>query len=106
MQKIGVNHEGSINLAKKLVRLASDGGGFNAVKPQKVISAETLASKNSPAYWDLLEEPTKSQFELFKKFDLFNNDDYLELAKLLSCTKYRFSINSFRSRRLLISYLI
>ena len=76
--EIGVNHEGSIDLAKKLVRLASDGGA-NAVKFQSY-KAETLASKNSPAYWDLSEEPTKSQFELFKKFDFFNNNDYLELA--------------------------
>ena len=41
--EIGVNHEGSINLAKKLVRLASDGGA-NAVKFQSYKS-ETLKLK-------------------------------------------------------------
>ena len=53
--------------------------GVNAVKFQSY-KAETIASKNSPAYWDLSEEPTTSQYELFKKFDKFGKEEYRQLA--------------------------
>ena len=40
-----------------------------------------MASKNSPAYWDTTKEPTKSQHELFQKYDQFEPDDYVALAE-------------------------
>jgi len=67
--EIGVNHEGSMDKAKLMIDQAKAGGAC-AVKFQSY-KAETLASKNSPAYWDLTKEPTASQFELFKKNDSF-----------------------------------
>jgi len=54
--------------------------GVHAVKFQ-TYKADTLASKNSPSYWDLTEEPTTSQFELFKKFDSFGEKEYSQLAQ-------------------------
>ena len=75
--EIGVNHEGSMNTAKRLVDEAKEGGA-HAVKFQSY-KAETLASKYSPAYWDTTKEPTKSQFELFKKHDSFWKDEMQEL---------------------------
>lgn len=42
--------------------------------------ADTIVSKNSPAYWDLTKEPTKTQHALFKKHDGFNEEDYRELC--------------------------
>ncbi|MGA1442451.1 MAG: N-acetylneuraminate synthase family protein, partial [Ilumatobacteraceae bacterium] len=54
--EIGVNHEGSLELAKSLVELAKEGGA-DAAKFQ-TYKAETLASRNSPAYWDTSKEPT------------------------------------------------
>ena len=48
--EVGVNHEGSMNRAIDLIDLAKEGGA-NAVKFQSY-KAETLASRNSPAYWD------------------------------------------------------
>jgi sialic acid synthase SpsE len=72
--EIGVNHEGDIERAKRLIELAAEGGA-NAVKFQ-TYKAEKLASKNSPAYWDTTQEPTLSQYELFKKYDSFNLSDY------------------------------
>lgn len=42
--------------------------------------ADTIVSKNSPAYWDLSKEPTRTQHELFKKHDGFNEEDYRELC--------------------------
>ena len=56
--------------AAKLMIDEAKSCGVDAVKFQSY-KAETIASKNSPAYWDLSEEPTTSQFELFKKFDKF-----------------------------------
>ena len=75
--EIGVNHEGSIDTAKYLIDLAKEGGA-DAVKFQ-TYKAENLASKNSPAYWDLAKERTTSQYELFKKYDVFNKSEYIEL---------------------------
>lgn len=42
--------------------------------------ADTIVSKNSPAYWDLTKEPTKTQHALFMKHDRFNKEDYKELC--------------------------
>lgn len=76
--EIGVNHEGNISLAKKLIRQVANSGA-NAAKFQ-TYKAETLASKNSPAYWDQTKEKTNSQYALFKKYDKFGYDEYKELA--------------------------
>ena len=65
--------------AAKLMIDEAKACGVDAVKFQSY-KAETIASRNSPAYWDLSEEPTTSQFELFKKFDKFGADEYRELA--------------------------
>lgn len=54
--------------------------GVDAVKFQSY-KAETIASQNSQAYWDLSEEPTTSQFELFKKFDKFGKEQYRQLSE-------------------------
>lgn len=64
--------------AKLMIKKAKE-CGINAVKFQSY-KANTIASKNSPAYWDLDEEPTISQFELFKKFDKFGKEEYKQLA--------------------------
>ncbi len=65
--------------AAKLMIDEAKACGVDAVKFQSY-KAETIASRNSPAYWDLSEEPTTSQFELFKKFDKFGAEEYRELA--------------------------
>ncbi len=77
--EIGVNHEGSMELAKRLVDEAKDGGA-DAVKFQSY-KAETLASKDSPSYWDTSKEPTTSQYKLFKKHDSFWIDEMRELKE-------------------------
>ena len=77
--EIGVNHEGSIEKARELISLAHYGGA-DAVKFQ-TYKAETLASRNSPSYWNLDKEPTTSQYELFKKYDQFGEKEYELLAE-------------------------
>ena len=32
-------------------------------------------------YWDLKKEKTKSQYKLFKKYDRFNEKDYIKLQE-------------------------
>jgi len=73
----GVNHEGSMEIAKRLVDEAKEGGA-DAIKFQ-TYRAETIASKDSPAYWDTSKEPTQSQYELFKKHDSFWKDEMWEI---------------------------
>lgn len=75
--EIGVNHEGSLSKAKELIDLAKEGGA-EAAKFQ-TYKANTLASVNSPAYWDLNKENTLSQHELFQKYDCFDEKEYIAL---------------------------
>ena len=76
--EIGVNHEGSLATAKQLIEFAHQGGA-HAAKFQSY-KANTLASKQSPAYWDTTKEATLSQHELFQKYDNFGAAEYIELA--------------------------
>jgi len=77
--EIGVNHEGSLEQAMKLIDLAKRGGA-DAAKFQSY-KAGTLASKHSPSYWDTSKEETRSQYELFQKYDRFGADEYAALAE-------------------------
>lgn len=77
--EIGVNHEGNLDLAKRLIDEAARGGA-HAAKFQSY-KAGLIASKNSPAYWDTSKEPTDSQYKLFQKYDAFGEKEYIELAE-------------------------
>ena len=52
--------------------------GVNCAKFQSY-KADTIASKNSPAYWDTAKEPTKTQYELFIKHVSFGEHEYQKL---------------------------
>ncbi len=54
--------------------------GINCAKFQSY-KANTIVSKNSPAYWDTSKEKTKTQYELFLKYDSFGKKEYEELCK-------------------------
>lgn len=75
-QKEGIS---PMEAAKIMIKEAAT-AGIHAVKFQSY-KANTLASKDSPYYWDIKEEPTRSQYELFQKFDSFGNEEYKELAR-------------------------
>jgi len=66
----GVNHNGSIELAKKLIDVASD-AGVDAVKFQ-TFKAENLVSKNAvkAEYQKETTDATESQFDMLKKLEL------------------------------------
>ena len=76
--EIGVNHEGDLGLAMTLIDLAKEGGA-DAAKFQSY-KAGRIASRDSPAYWDTTKEKTRSQFELFSKYDGFGPEQYAALA--------------------------
>lgn len=65
--------------AAKLYIDKAHSAGINCAKFQSY-KANTIASKNSPSYWDTSKEPTKSQYELFQKYDHFGEDEYQELC--------------------------
>lgn len=67
-----------LSAAKLMIEKAAK-AGIHAVKFQSY-KADTLASEDSPYYWDIMEEPIDSQYELFKKFDSFAFNEYKELA--------------------------
>lgn len=68
-----------LDAAKKMIAAAAEAGA-DAVKFQ-TYKAEKLASRYSPAYWDTTKEKTRSQYELFKKFDSFGESEFRELAQ-------------------------
>ena len=70
----GVNHGGDIKKAIELIEKAANAGA-DAIKFQSY-KAEKLASRFSPSYWSLSQEPTTSQFDLFKKYDAFWKEEY------------------------------
>ena len=75
----GVNHEGDMDTARRLIEEAAYAGA-HAIKFQ-TYKAETIASMDSPSYWDLSKEPIKSQYKLFKKYDRFWKKEYELLKK-------------------------
>jgi len=91
--EIGVNYEGSMELAKRLVDEAKEGGA-DAVKFQ-TYKADTIASKNSPAYWDTTKEPTLSQHELFTKHQGFWYDEMKELKEYCDTVDIEFMSTPF-----------
>lgn len=70
----GVNHEGLLENALKMIEQAAQ-LNVKAIKFQ-TYNANTLASKNSPSYWDTNKESATNQYDLFSKFDKFSLQDY------------------------------
>lgn len=78
--EIGVNHEGSLERAKRMIEAVAEAGG-HAAKFQ-TYKAELLAARDtSPAYWDRSKEATASQFALFQRWDNFGDNEYRALAE-------------------------
>ncbi|WP_270706302.1 N-acetylneuraminate synthase family protein [Clostridium fessum] len=67
-----------LDAAKLYIDKAAE-AGVDCAKFQSY-KANTIVSKNSPAYWDTTKEPTKTQYELFLKHDSFGETEYRELC--------------------------
>jgi len=74
--EIGVNHNGSVELAKKMIKSAKSSGA-NAVKFQ-TFTAETLVSKETPKVNYQIEttDKTESHFDMIKSLELSHEDHY------------------------------
>ena len=79
----GVNHEGDLSVARRLVREAA-AGGADAIKFQ-TYRVDTLVAKQAPAYWDTTKESTTSQTALYRKYEKFWKNEYEELK--ICCEK-------------------
>ncbi len=80
--EIGNNHEGSLSVAKKLIKEASR-AGVDAVKFQ-TFKAE-----------DFVNDKELSRFSRLKKFELLEKN-FLELSKFAKKKKINLHINTFR----------
>ena len=69
----GVNHNGSIEIAKKLIDVATSSGA-DAVKFQ-TFKAVNVVSKNAPKaeYQNITTSPSESQFDMIQKLELDAN---------------------------------
>ena len=90
----GVNHNGSIDLAKKLIDVASDAGA-DAVKFQ-TFKAENLVSKSASkaAYQQEATDKEESQYEMIKKLE-FDVDTHKELMSYCAKKKIMFLSTPF-----------
>jgi sialic acid synthase SpsE len=89
----GVNHNCNFNLAKKYITLVKNSGA-DAIKFQ-TYKAETLVAEDSPSYWDNSKEKTKSQFQLFKKYEKFDFNEFNTLKNLCDKKKISFMTTVF-----------
>ena len=80
--------------AAKLYIDEAKNAGVDAVKFQSY-KADTIVSKNSPAYWDTTKEPTPTQYQLFLKFDSFSREEYQELCDYSKKTGIKFMSTPF-----------
>ena len=78
--EIGVNHNGDMALARKMIDAAKSSGA-NAVKFQ-TFTADALVSKGTPKvkYQEATTSPKESHFEMIKKLEL-RKKDHLPLKK-------------------------
>jgi N-acetylneuraminate synthase len=91
--EIGVNHEGSLENAKNLIKL-SKSAGVQSVKLQ-AYKANTLTTEFAKAYWDTDKEITLNQIDLFKKYDIFEIADYKELSEYAHSLNLQFGLSIF-----------
>jgi N,N'-diacetyllegionaminate synthase len=90
----GVNHNGSIELAKKLIDVATN-AGVDAVKFQ-TFKAEKLVSKNAQKaqYQKETTDTTESQFDMIKKLEL-DLDTHKELMSYCKAKNIMFLSSPF-----------
>jgi sialic acid synthase SpsE len=91
--EIGVNHDCSLRKALSLIDQAKKSGA-DAVKFQ-TYKAELIASKNALAYWDMKKEKSKNQYNLFKKYDKFEKEDYFKIFEYCKKNKIEFLSTPF-----------
>ena len=79
--EVGVNHEGKIDDAKRLIELTAR-MGIGSIKFQ-TYSAEKIVTPSAMKYWHLSssDKPTDRQIDTFKKLDGLPKESYKDLVK-------------------------
>ncbi len=97
--EVGVNHNGSMELAKKLIHVAKDCGA-DAVKFQ-TFETEKLVTQSAKkaAYQDKNDNSTASQAEMLRKLEL-TIDDFIELDRECRAVGIDFLTTCFDSESL------
>lgn len=92
----GVNHNGSIELAKQLIDVAAEAGAdyvkFQTFKAEKLVSAN--ASRASYQVKNMKSGQVISQLEMLKRLEL-TNEDFLILKKYCVAKKIKFLSTGF-----------
>lgn len=90
----GVNHNGDIKLAKKLIAVAAEAGA-DLVKFQTFVTASNI-SRSAPKaeYQKGSTDPEESQYEMVRKLEL-SKDDHLELIEECKKRKIGFFSTAF-----------
>ncbi len=91
----GVNHNGSMKLAERLIVKAKEAGA-DIIKFQ-TYKAEKLVVKKSPRFWNWEGERKKSgtQYDSYKNLDSFNKEQYQQLYKLCKKNNIEFMSTPF-----------
>lgn len=91
----GVNHNGSMKLAERLIVKAKEAGA-DIIKFQ-TYKAENLVVKNSPRFWNWKGERKKNgtQYDSYKNLDSFNKEQYQQLYKLCKKNNIEFMSTPF-----------
>ena len=90
----GVNHNGSLDTAKKLIDAAAD-AGVDYVKFQTFTAASLLTTKAKKAdYQQNLTDRNESQYEMIKKLELTRNE-HIELMAYCNTQKVKFLSTAF-----------
>jgi N,N'-diacetyllegionaminate synthase len=92
----GVNHNGSIELAKKLIDEAAEAGAdyvkFQTFKTEKLVSSK--AKKASYQIRNMKSNQSASQFDMLKKLEL-STKDFLELKRYCKSKNIKFLSTAF-----------
>ena len=84
--EIGVNHEGSIDLAKKMIKDVAKAGA-HAAKFQ-TYKADLLSAKESPAYWDLKKNPQNHKMNFLKNMIILKRQIMSHLRRNVKSMAY------------------
>jgi sialic acid synthase SpsE len=93
----GVNHNGSLSRAKRLIKEAAKAGA-DAIKFQ-TYKAEKLVTKTAPRFWDWEGEdvPDGTQYDSYSKLDTLPESAYPEMVKECRKNKIEFLSTPFDS---------
>lgn len=89
----GVNHNGSLSLAKKMVD-AAEMAGVDYVKFQTFKSENLVSDKAKKADYQITNDGTGSQLEMLKKLEL-SNEDHVDLIAYCENKKVSFLSTAF-----------